>query len=68
MIDLQQAKQMLRKSFKSYHFWGSLGVCLIIFIIMISLRLDLQWFWILLYAALIIPFSAFITDPTKYFR
>lgn len=63
-----ELKAGFMNSLKNYYFWGSLGVCLIIFIVMISLKLDLQWFWLLLYAALIIPFSPFISDPKKYFR
>jgi hypothetical protein len=31
-------------------------------------QVNLQWFWILLYAALIIPFSPFIVNPRRYFR
>lgn len=65
---MDEMKTRFRKSLKNYHFWGSLGVGLIIFVVMISLRLDLQWFWLLLYAALIIPFSPFISDPKKFFR
>ena len=28
----------------------------------------LQWWWLVIYAVLILPFAPYITDPTKYFR
>ena len=39
-----------------------------IFIVMISLQLWLQWFWLLLYAALIIPFAPWQSVPMRFYR
>jgi hypothetical protein len=61
-------KEFVRKHCKNYHFLGSVAICLAVFIVMLSLKVDLQWFWLLLYAALILPFTPFISDPTQYFR
>ncbi|KAK9829007.1 hypothetical protein WJX72_003371 [[Myrmecia] bisecta] len=35
---------------------------------MISCQVNLQWYWILLYAALIVPFSPFIVNPRLFYR
>ena len=53
---------------RSKWFWGSLIVILIFFIVMISVRLNLQWFWLLLYAVITVPFAPFIRSPIKFFR
>ena len=43
-------------------------VFILIFILMISLQLWLQWFWLLLYAALIIPFAPWQSIPMRFYR
>ncbi|CAL8463500.1 g3034 [Coccomyxa elongata] len=35
---------------------------------MASLRVKLQWFWLLLYAVITIPFAPFVASPIKFFR
>lgn len=56
------------KHIRSRWFWGSLAVILVFFIVMISLKLDMQWFWLLLYATITVPFAPFIRSPIKFFR
>ena len=58
----------LRKHLRSKWFWGSLIVILLFFIVMISVRLNMQWFWLLLYAVITVPFAPFIRSPIKFFR
>ena len=58
----------LKKHLRSKWFWGSLTVILIFFIVMISVRLNMQWFWLLLYALITVPFAPFIRSPIKFFR
>ena len=48
-----------------YHRWC---IFIVIFIVMISLQLWLQWFWLLLYAALIIPFAPWQSIPMRFYR
>ena len=43
-------------------------VILVFFIVMISVRLNMQWFWLLLYAVITVPFAPFIRSPVKFFR
>jgi len=43
-------------------------IFVVIFIVMISLQLWLQWFWLLLYAALIIPFAPWQSIPMRFYR
>lgn len=57
-----------KKHIRSRWFWGSLAVILVFFIVMISLKLDMQWFWLLLYAIITVPFAPFIRSPIKFFR
>ncbi|WIA39872.1 hypothetical protein OEZ86_013316 [Tetradesmus obliquus] len=35
---------------------------------MMATRVDLQWFWLLLFAASTVPFAPWASDPVKYFR
>ena len=30
--------------------------------------MDLQWFWLVLYAALTIPFAPYVASPARFFR
>ena len=50
------------------HFWGTLTVLVIFFIFMMAFRVNLQWFWLLLYAALILPFAPYVTKPEFFYR
>ena len=43
-------------------------IFIVIFVIMIGLQLWLQWFWLLLYAALIIPFAPWQSIPMRFYR
>ena len=62
------SRAALLKALKGKWFWGSIAVILVFFIIMISLQLDMQWFWLLLYAIITVPFAPFIRSPIKFFR
>ncbi|KAL0034477.1 hypothetical protein WJX79_004596 [Trebouxia sp. C0005] len=35
---------------------------------MMACRVNLQWFWLLLYAALILPFAPYVTKPEFFYR
>ncbi len=35
---------------------------------MMAFRVNLQWFWLLLYAALILPFAPYVTKPEFFYR
>ena len=50
------------------HFFGTLLVLIVFFIFMMAFRINLQWFWLLLYAALILPFAPYVTKPEFFFR
>lgn len=58
----------LKKHFRSRWFWGSIVIIMAFFIVMISLQLNMQWFWLLLYAVITVPFAPFIRSPVKFFR
>lgn len=50
------------------HFFGTLAVLVVFFIFMMAFQVNLQWFWLLLYAALILPFAPYVTKPEFFFR
>ncbi len=50
------------------HFWGTLIILIIFFVVMMACRVNLQWFWLLLYAALILPFAPYVTKPEFFYR
>ena len=50
------------------HFFGTLLVLIVFFIFMMAFQVNLQWFWLLLYAALILPFAPYVTKPEFFFR
>ena len=50
------------------HFWGTLIILVIFFVVMMACRVNLQWFWLLLYAALILPFAPYVTKPEFFYR
>ncbi|KAL3138479.1 hypothetical protein ABBQ32_006269 [Trebouxia sp. C0010 RCD-2024] len=50
------------------HFFGTLAVLVVFFIFMMAFQINLQWFWLLLYAALILPFAPYVTKPEFFFR
>lgn len=53
---------------KSWYFIGSSAVMIVAFVAMMAARLDLQWFWLLLFAATTVPFAPWASEPVKYFR
>lgn len=53
---------------KSWYFIGSLVCLAAAFIGMMVARLNLQWFWMLLFALITVPFSPWTRDPVNYFR
>lgn len=50
------------------HFFGTLAVLVVFFVFMMAFQVNLQWFWLLLYAALILPFAPYVTKPEFFFR
>jgi hypothetical protein len=32
------------------------------------LQVDLQWFWLVLYAAITVPFAPYVANPSRFFR
>ena len=50
------------------HFFGTLAVLVVFFVLMMAFQVNLQWFWLLLYAALILPFAPYVTKPEFFFR
>ena len=50
------------------HFFGTLAVLVVFFSFMMAFKVNLQWFWLLLYAALILPFAPYVTKPEFFFR
>ena len=59
---------VFRDRYTRIHFWGTLFVLVIFFVVMMACRVNLQWFWLVLYAALILPFAPFVRDPKFFFR
>jgi hypothetical protein len=53
---------------KSWYFIGSVACLLAAFVAMMAARVDLQWFWMLLFAASTIPFAPWVADPVRFFR
>lgn len=53
---------------KSWYFIGSLVVLAAAFVVMMAVRLDLQWFWMLLFALITVPFAPWAREPVVYFR
>lgn len=53
---------------KSWYFIGSLVCLAAAFVGMMIARLDLQWFWLLLFALITVPFAPWVRDPVLYFR
>ena len=53
---------------RTRHFFASLAILLVIAIVMVICRVDMQWYWLILYAAVTIPFAPFVRDPTRFFR
>lgn len=53
---------------RTRHFFASLAILLVIAIIMVICRVDMQWYWLILYAAVTVPFAPFVRDPTRFFR
>lgn len=60
----------IRYAFRDHrvHFWGTLLILVIFFVVMMACRVNLQWFWLVLYAALILPFAPYVTRPEFFFR
>lgn len=53
---------------RSWYFIGSLVILAAVFAFMKGFKLDLQWFWLLLFALFTIPLSPWIKDPVRFFR
>jgi hypothetical protein len=34
----------------------------------VRLQVDLQWFWLVLYAAITVPFAPYVANPSRFFR
>ena len=34
----------------------------------VRLQIDLQWFWLVLYAAITVPFAPYVANPSRFFR
>jgi hypothetical protein len=65
---LAKRRSAIIAHFKSKYFLCSFAALLLAFVVMMATRLDLQWFWLLLFAASTVPFSPWAADPVKYFR
>ena len=37
-------------------------------LVCILLQVDLQWFWLVLYAAITVPFAPYVANPSRFFR
>lgn len=53
---------------KSWHFIGSLVCLAAAFVGMMVAKVDLQWFWMLLFAVTTVPFAPWARDPVLFFR
>eukprot|EP00878_Enallax_costatus_P010689 GHUV01011165.1.p1 GENE.GHUV01011165.1~~GHUV01011165.1.p1 ORF type:complete len:509 (+),score=97.58 GHUV01011165.1:266-1792(+) len=53
---------------KSWYFIGSMVFLAAAFVVMMAVRLDLQWFWLLLFALITVPFAPWARNPVLYFR
>ncbi|KAF6258847.1 hypothetical protein COO60DRAFT_1622110 [Scenedesmus sp. NREL 46B-D3] len=53
---------------KTKFFLCSIAALLVAFVVMMATRVDLQWFWLLLFAVFTIPVSPWTADPVKFFR
>ena len=53
---------------KSWYFIGSVACLLAAFVGMMAAKVDLQWFWMLLFAATTVPFAPWVADPVQFFR
>ena len=64
---LSSCRQYMFKDHR-LHFFGTLTLLMIGFVFMMAFRVNLQWFWLLLYAALILPFAPYVTKPEFFYR
>lgn len=53
---------------KSWYFLGTTGCLLAVMVVMLACKVDLQWFWLLLFAAVTVPWAPWASDPVRFFR